>query len=465
MDKPLVSIICTVYNKAKFLEEALASFEAQETPFPVEILLIDDASTDKSREIMETFASQSQKEVRLFYNEQNLGIAKTWKKICLEARGDYIARCDGDDFWLASDKLAKQVQVIQDHPDCQWVTTDISLVDEDGQVQVERVFQDGHMPVISSFEEMLATRGFTAPSTWLIERQLMLAVNDEMDETTADDTFDLQLDLFQKTQKYFLAETMVAYRVNSGSDSRPRDMKKVEERFYRLLETQKSYLDKYPQSDKTAMLELLLDRSNTFELTLSRLSVGPVSQIWAQEVTIYFAKEGQGFDEDSALRFPLQKKDKISFEVPDNVTHVRVDLSEIPSCYKGVSLVDRHFNTDIIAGYTSGIRLGNGYIFPDADPQLVYDIGKYQGRELTLSYEMFNVDDMSKPDYIANLLGLDLQEKEEKLARQEEQLVRYQTQNKQLQAQLEEMVRQYNAVTHSRRWRYPSKIIDVLRRH
>ena len=104
-----VSIICTNYNKGDWVREAMDSFLNQKTNFDFEIIIIDDASTDHSYEIIQEYQNKFPEKVRTFRNEVNLGITKTWKKICREAKGQYIARCDSDDFWTDPLKLQKQV--------------------------------------------------------------------------------------------------------------------------------------------------------------------------------------------------------------------------------------------------------------------------------------------------------------------------------------------------------------------
>lgn len=85
---------------------------------------------------------------------------------------------------------------------------------------------------------MLATRGFTMASTWLVERDLMLEVNAELDLTTSDDTFNTQwISTFQRTELAYLPEATVAFVINQGSDSRPKDFERIAQRFNRLMET------------------------------------------------------------------------------------------------------------------------------------------------------------------------------------------------------------------------------------
>ena len=246
---PFVSIICTVFNKEPWLKKTIDSFLAQNSDFDIEIILVDDASQDGSRQIIQEYESRYPEQIRAFYHDENQGIAKTWTSVCKEARGKYIARCDGDDFWIDSLKLQKQVDLLESRSDSKWSNSDFDIYDEHGNLISTAGFSNNTIPLADTYEKMLATRGFTMASTWLVDRELMLEVNQELDLTTSDDTFNLQLELFQRTSLAYLDEATVAYTINQGSDSRPNDFFKLEHRFNRLLKTQFEYLDKYPKVD------------------------------------------------------------------------------------------------------------------------------------------------------------------------------------------------------------------------
>ena len=99
-----VSIICTNYNKEKWIAEAIDSFLSQTAEFDFEIIIVDDASTDSSRQIIKDYAKKYPQKIRAFFNQKNKGITKTWIAICQEAKGEYIARCDGDDVYHQADR-------------------------------------------------------------------------------------------------------------------------------------------------------------------------------------------------------------------------------------------------------------------------------------------------------------------------------------------------------------------------
>jgi glycosyltransferase involved in cell wall biosynthesis len=98
-----ISIACCTYNGEKYLLEQLESLENQ-TLAPFEIVILDDCSTDNSFSILEKFKKNSKLNVRLFKNEKNLGVAKSFEKALSICEGDYFSFCDQDDVWF-KDKL------------------------------------------------------------------------------------------------------------------------------------------------------------------------------------------------------------------------------------------------------------------------------------------------------------------------------------------------------------------------
>ena len=257
-----VSIICTNYNKGDWVREAIDSFLNQKTNFDFEIIIIDDASTDHSYEIIQEYQNKFPEKVRTFRNEVNLGITRTWKKVCQEAKGQYIARCDSDDFWTDPLKLQKQVDLLDASTDSLWSNTEFDMVDLDGNLIQKDAFASKALPLIDSYEEMLVMKGMTMASTWLVDTALMQDVSAQISDTAADDTFELQLELFKRTKISFLSDSTTVYRMNLGSDSKPMTLETAERRFTGILDSQIKYLNKYPDQDiqRISHLALVKDR-------------------------------------------------------------------------------------------------------------------------------------------------------------------------------------------------------------
>ena len=105
---PLVSIIMSVYNEERYIQESLDSVLSQ-TLDNFELIIIDDCSTDKTAEMIEGYHDSR---IRLYRNKENQGLTKNLNNALRYCRGDYIARMDGDDICLPQ-RLEKQVQYME----------------------------------------------------------------------------------------------------------------------------------------------------------------------------------------------------------------------------------------------------------------------------------------------------------------------------------------------------------------
>lgn len=109
----LVSIMSITYNHEPFLVQALESFLAQKTSFEVEIVIGDDCSTDKTRDILLQYKERYPDKFRLLLHEKNMGMMANWIQTFQACRGKYIAVCEGDDYWIDENKLQQQVDFLE----------------------------------------------------------------------------------------------------------------------------------------------------------------------------------------------------------------------------------------------------------------------------------------------------------------------------------------------------------------
>lgn len=119
--EPLVSIVCTTYNHARYVEDAICGFLQQKTNFPFEIIFHDDLSTDATREIINRYAADYPAIIRKIFPDENLysqGV-KILLRAAGSAAGQFIAFCEGDDFWISPDKLQFQIDAISRYPECE----------------------------------------------------------------------------------------------------------------------------------------------------------------------------------------------------------------------------------------------------------------------------------------------------------------------------------------------------------
>jgi glycosyltransferase involved in cell wall biosynthesis len=118
--EPLVSVWMITYNHEPFIRQALNSVLMQEVNFDYEVVIGEDKSTDRTREIVEEYQRRHPDKIRLRLARENLYSQKLKPGLGVLAacRGKYIAMCEGDDYWTDPLKLQKQVEIFRKHPDC-----------------------------------------------------------------------------------------------------------------------------------------------------------------------------------------------------------------------------------------------------------------------------------------------------------------------------------------------------------
>ena len=137
-----VSVSCLVYNHEKYLRKCLDGFVMQKTNFKFEVLIHDDASTDGSQDIIREYEQKYPDLIKPIYQTENqysksINIGRTYQYP--RAKGKYIAFCEGDDYWTDENKLQKQYDALENHPQCGMCVHETTCVNEDGSPN-DRVF-------------------------------------------------------------------------------------------------------------------------------------------------------------------------------------------------------------------------------------------------------------------------------------------------------------------------------------
>jgi glycosyltransferase involved in cell wall biosynthesis len=114
---PLVSVRTSTYNHAKYIEQCIEGVLAQQTMFPIEYIIGEDYSTDRTREIVFDYARRYPNIIRVITADNNFGMKANGYRTRSACRGKYVALCEGDDYWTDPLKLQKQVDFMEDHHD------------------------------------------------------------------------------------------------------------------------------------------------------------------------------------------------------------------------------------------------------------------------------------------------------------------------------------------------------------
>jgi glycosyltransferase involved in cell wall biosynthesis len=205
-----ISVIIPTFNRASLIERAVGSV-LEQTVKPLEIIVVDDGSTDNTQEVIENIGSSL---VKYVYRE-NGGAGAARNTGVKKASGDWIAFQDSDDVWRP-DKLEKQVEHIKKHPEHGLVYTSYEMHLEDGTGIVIPGKQDGMALEGSIFIPLLIRNTVGAP-TVTVQKKLFESVGGFDESLKSLEDWDFVLKFSRKYEIGFVDDiTVDAYRVDQS---------------------------------------------------------------------------------------------------------------------------------------------------------------------------------------------------------------------------------------------------------
>lgn len=221
--KPSVSIVCVTYNQKSYILKALNSFISQITTFDYEIIIGDDASTDGTAEIIQDFYLNHKNIVRPIFRTKNVGGRRNLRSALELVTTDYIAYCEGDDYWIDNNKLQNQFDFLEANPHLGLVWTDIDIFDEQENKVIHAVFANKKLPIFYNLQDVLVNKPFFAPSTWFFRSNFsrFFYNNDYVDGT-----FPFILELLQVSKIAFFDHVTAIYTKRRESVSNSLDRTK-----------------------------------------------------------------------------------------------------------------------------------------------------------------------------------------------------------------------------------------------
>ena len=132
-----VSVCMMTYFHEKYIRQAIDSVIAQKTTYSFEIIIADDASKDQTVHILLEYQRKYPKLIKLILNKENLGITQNSYNLKCSATGRYITGLSGDDYWIDSEKIQKQVDFLKNHPEYLAVVTGVELRMDDSTLPYE----------------------------------------------------------------------------------------------------------------------------------------------------------------------------------------------------------------------------------------------------------------------------------------------------------------------------------------
>ena len=271
---PLVSVLMTTYNHENYLVQAIEGVLMQQTNFPFELVIGEDCSLDRTRDICLEYQQRYPEKVRIVFSETNLGPSKIFLKVFPVCRGKYIAGCDGDDYWTDPNKLQAQVDFLEANPEYGLVYTDILSVNSQSELIADTVAEERRTRYSNGavFFELLSGNFINASTAIYKKEHLRFDARDDKRYWFVYDYW-RWLMVSMHTKVHFMNTVTCHYRVHQGGVSNMGFFHK--KRNYHVLynvmlafhESNKRLLDKVQQIHIfKKILSLLYRKQGTFSM-------------------------------------------------------------------------------------------------------------------------------------------------------------------------------------------------------
>lgn len=215
--KPLVSVCIPAYNNAAYIKDTVMSI-LEQTYQNIELVVVDDCSTDNTVEVLETIQDER---LKIYKNEHNLGMVGNWNR-CLElATGEYVKLICADDM-IHKDAIEKEAKMMYKHPTVNLVESDTTLVDINGKKtgQFRRYHKSGVVNGVKlAKKSMLLKNFYGAPVNNLIRRSALEKTGGFDTTFTYILDFDMWLRLSCTGDVYIIHEQLNSFRIRNDSNT------------------------------------------------------------------------------------------------------------------------------------------------------------------------------------------------------------------------------------------------------
>jgi glycosyltransferase involved in cell wall biosynthesis len=225
--RPLVSVCMITYNHELFISQAIEGVLMQQSNFAFELVIGEDCSTDSTLRICKEYAQSHPDVIRLLPSKINLGMVPNFIRTLQVCTGEYIAICEGDDFWTDPYKLQGQIAFLGKNPEYAMVCTDYNTFNTVNSQQVQGFLKSKYsltQETDITFEDYVFNRHYIRTLTVAFRSEILKLYYDQVDSAISMNPLvgDLPLWLFILSRykvKYWPVST-ATYRISPGTASR-----------------------------------------------------------------------------------------------------------------------------------------------------------------------------------------------------------------------------------------------------
>jgi glycosyltransferase involved in cell wall biosynthesis len=280
-----VSIICITYNHENFIRHSLESFIMQKSDFDFEVIIGEDCSADNTREILKEFEQKYSNIIKPIYRDKNIGAMKNFIDILYRARGEYIALCEGDDYWTDPLKLQKQVDFLDENPDYVMCCHGAKCINDDGAEW--DWFNPPEIKDYYTLEDYISYGRTFIPTASLVTRNYIDSLHEWFFDSPAGDMALIMSMCLQNNGKIKrFHESMSVHRthvggVYSGMNYLEQQLFSIETRIYLRNKLAKEYEPAFKKGLRMILSQII---SNVDNLTKSNIELTIKNQELMQEI-------------------------------------------------------------------------------------------------------------------------------------------------------------------------------------
>lgn len=238
--KPKVSILMITYNHEAYIKEAITSVMSQKTNFDYELIIGEDCSTDKTREIVEEYSKKYPEVIKVICGSYNVGAQENFKRISNMARGDYIALIEGDDYWIDEFKLEKQINFMDEHTDVYAIAHRAKIILDKSATEFQKMqWQEDVAPLriegYINLKSLLKFNILIPTASLVIRRKVLDELPLWLENIPMGDLY-IQIKSRLLGNLYLIPDVMSAYRITSNGTMATTNYEKIKIGIIYLLE-------------------------------------------------------------------------------------------------------------------------------------------------------------------------------------------------------------------------------------
>ena len=225
----MVTISCITYNHEKYIADAIESFLMQKANFKYEIIIHDDASTDRTAEIIREYEEKYPDIIKPIYQEENQyskGI-KVSSFISNKVRGKYVAICEGDDYWIDPYKLQKQFDFMEKNSECSLCVHGGNVVTFDENKTLYQINAASENRFFTIEEVIKGGGGLFLTNSMFYRSEFDRQRPDFLLNAPVGD-YPLTINLALQGKVYYMTEIMAAYRTGDSSSWTAREISNID---------------------------------------------------------------------------------------------------------------------------------------------------------------------------------------------------------------------------------------------